>query len=69
MGPFTCLLPLTLKWLCDTLLQQEMLNAKHDSTFAHHAHLSLFACRRDWFGSGMYTGYRRTEFCQDYNRT
>jgi hypothetical protein len=47
----------------------EMLNAMHDGTFGQHDHLSLFACCRDWFGSGMYTGYRRTEFCQDSSRT
>lgn len=47
----------------------EMLAAMHDGTMGHHDPLSLFACCRDWFGSGMYTGYRRTEFCQDYNRT
>jgi hypothetical protein len=47
----------------------EMLNAMHDGTFGYHDHASLFSCCRDWFGSGMYTGYRRTEFCQDSNRT
>jgi hypothetical protein len=47
----------------------EMLNAMHDGTFGQHAHESLFACCRDWFGSGMYTGYRRTEFCQDSSHT
>ena len=47
----------------------EMLNAMHEGTFGHHDHASLFCCCRDWFGSGMYTGYRRTEFCQDSSRT
>lgn len=48
----------------------EMLNAMHDGTFgSHHDHFSLFSCCRDWFGSGMYTGYRRTEFCQDSRRS
>ena len=47
----------------------EMLTAMHDGTFGHHEHDSLFACCRDWFGSGMYTGYRRTEFCQDSSKT
>jgi hypothetical protein len=47
----------------------EMLNAMHDGTFGHHDQLSLFACCRDWFGSGLYTGYRCTEFCQDSSHT
>lgn len=38
-------------------------------TFGHHDHLLLFACCRDWFGSGPYTGYRYMAFCRDSSRT
>ena len=37
--------------------------------FGQPEHSSLFACCRDWFGSGMYTGYHCTPFCQDSSKT
>ena len=46
-----------------------MLNAMYDSTFGQPEHSSLYARCHDRFGSGICTGNRHMEFCQDSSKT